>query len=97
MRSVASGFDGGSGLIGVEPDGRVADVLREQRVEAGRPLVGGQRVERGDLLGRQQRARSAGSWMTNGPSTRSMFGSAVDALGVGVERLDVGEVGRRAR
>ena len=41
---------------GVEPDGRAADVLGEQGVETGRALAGGQRVQRGDLLGRQERA-----------------------------------------
>ncbi len=42
---------------GVEADGRAADVLGEQGIEPGWLLVGGQGVQRRDLVGRERRAR----------------------------------------
>ena len=60
IRSVASGRDGGSGLIAFEPNGGPAHVPVEQRVEPGRALLGGERVQRGDLVGRQCASQSPG-------------------------------------
>ena len=53
MRSVAVGLRRRKRADRVEADRGAADVLLAERVEARRPLVGRQRVERRDLLGRQ--------------------------------------------
>ena len=56
MRSVASGFDGGSGLIASRRTVEPRTYWARSASRPGGRWLGGQRVERRDLLGRQQRA-----------------------------------------